>query len=30
VRLVDMTDLSDAQPVEIDENVMTHVRVSKI
>jgi isoleucyl-tRNA synthetase len=30
VRLADMTDLSDAQPVEIDEHVMTHVRVSKI
>jgi hypothetical protein len=27
---VDMTDLSDAQPVEIDENVLTHLRVSKI
>jgi isoleucyl-tRNA synthetase len=30
VKLVDMTDLSDAQPVEIDENVLTHLRVSKI
>jgi isoleucyl-tRNA synthetase len=30
VKLVDMTDLSGAQPVEIEENVLTHLRVSKI
>jgi isoleucyl-tRNA synthetase len=30
VKLVEMTDLSDTQPVEIDENMMTHIRVSKI
>jgi isoleucyl-tRNA synthetase len=30
VKLVDMTDISDAQAVEIDENVITHLRVSKI
>jgi hypothetical protein len=30
VKLVDMTDFSEAQTVEIDENVITHLRVSKI
>jgi isoleucyl-tRNA synthetase len=30
VKLVDMSDLTDAQAVEIDENVMTHLRIGKI
>jgi len=30
VTLVDMTDTTDAQSVEIDENVITHIRVNKI
>jgi isoleucyl-tRNA synthetase len=30
VELVDMSDVSNAQAIEIDENVITHLRVSKI
>jgi isoleucyl-tRNA synthetase len=30
VTLVDMTDTSGAQAVEIDENIITHIRISKI